>query len=174
MDHASRLHEGVHERTEPCDPPALADNLAIVLVARYAALLNSWDGEITSEFAAKIKFLRDLTRDVTQLQKSLHRAAQQTRDLDRERKADAAEDLAAAKQAAAARLMADSRCRTLANFTGGEVAHHRVAVETAASPREVAAVLDRFLSESIQPNPTKISLSASPAASETPQNRAAA
>jgi hypothetical protein len=69
--------------------------------------------------------------------------------------------------------MADSRCRTLANFTGGEVAQHRVAVETASSPREVPAVLDRFLSESIQPNPTKISPSASPTTSQPPQPIAA-
>src|SRR5579863_7162867 len=79
-----------------------------ILAARYAALLNSWDGEITPEFEAKIKFLRGLSQDITRLQKSLHSAAQQNHDLKRLQKQDAAEDLESAKKIATARLLASS------------------------------------------------------------------
>ena len=154
MDHASRLHEGVAD-LPVCEPTVLADDLATALAARYAALLNSWDGEITPEFEAKIKFLRGLSQDITRLQKSLHSAAQQNRDLARQQKQDAADDLESAKKIATARLLASSRIDTLSDYTGGEVAPERVAVETASSESEVAAILNRFLSDSIAPNPTK-------------------
>jgi len=171
MDHSVRFHDGAKELDDQCEPRVLADNLASSVAARYAALLNAWDGEITPEFEAKVRFLRGLSQDIVQLQKSLHRAAQDNRDLARQKKQDAAEDLKAAKEAAIDRLRTNSRIDLLSTGPGSAIRHHRVAVETAASETEVAAVLNRFISESIQVNPTKITpASANPA----PENQAAA
>ena len=154
MDHAARLHEGVSDLPD-FEPAALADDLATALAARYAALLNNWDGELTPEFEAKIKFLRGLSQDITRLQKSLHRAAQDNRDLARQKKQDAAEDLKTAKKDAVDRLLKNSRLDFLSTGPGSSIRHPRVAVENASSESEVAAILHRFISDSIAPNPTK-------------------
>ena len=166
MDHATRLHEGLSE-LPACEPAALADDLATALAARYAALLNNWDGEITPDFEAKIKFLRGLSQDITRLQKSLHFAAQQNRDLARQKKQDAAEDLKAAKEDAVDRLLTNSRLDFLSTGPGSSIRHPRVAIERASSESEVAAILHRFISDSIALNPTKTASAAasSPAAS---------
>ena len=158
MDHATRLHESLSE-LPACEPAALADDLATSLAARYAALLNNWDGEITPEFEAKIKFLRGLSHDITRLQKSLHSAAQQNRDLARQKKQDAADDLESAKDRAVSYLLSDSRRDFLSIGPRSSIRHPRVDIEQASSESEVAAILNRFISESIQVNPTKMTSS---------------
>ena len=155
MDHAARLHENLSDLPAG-EPAALADDLVTALAARYAALLNSWDGELTPAFEAKIKFLRGLSQDITRLQKSLHHAAQANHHLARQKKQDAAEDLKIAKKAAVDRLLTHARLDTLSTGPSSAIRHPRVAVELASSASEVAAILHRFLSDSIAPNPTKI------------------
>jgi hypothetical protein len=154
MDHAARFHDGAQAVSLQCGPQTLADNLATMVAARYAALLNTWDGEITPEFEAKIRFLRGLTHDVTQLQKSLHRAAQQSRDLERQKKDDAAQDLAQTKKAMIARIKADGRCGELAVRHGEKVSRAIVAVENAENESEARAAFPCPVYDPIQPNQT--------------------
>jgi hypothetical protein len=52
----------------------LADDVAMVLAARYAALLSKWDGEVDEKFEAKTRVLNRICRSVVQLQRSMHRA----------------------------------------------------------------------------------------------------
>jgi hypothetical protein len=51
--------------------------MADLLAARYAALLNSWDGSPNPEFEDKLRLLRGLNRDLALLQKTQERSARQ-------------------------------------------------------------------------------------------------
>jgi hypothetical protein len=53
----------------------LADHLATVLTARYAAALADWQGEATDEFRRKLRSLRDLCQDIVELRRGNHSAA---------------------------------------------------------------------------------------------------
>lgn len=48
----------------------LAQGLAAIVAAHYAALLQNWNGEITDQFLAKLKGLRCLSREIDRLQRS--------------------------------------------------------------------------------------------------------
>ena len=61
----------------------LSDQLATVLAARYASLLQNWNGEVTEEFSQKLRTLRSLCQDVAVLRRGDHAAARLA--LDRER-----------------------------------------------------------------------------------------
>jgi hypothetical protein len=53
----------------------LAEHLATVLSARYAALLAHWQGEDTDEFRRKLRSLGGLCRDIVELRRGNHSAA---------------------------------------------------------------------------------------------------
>jgi hypothetical protein len=53
----------------------LAEHLATVLSARYAALLADWPGEATDEFRRKLRSLRGLCQDIVELRRGNHSAA---------------------------------------------------------------------------------------------------
>jgi hypothetical protein len=57
----------------------LADDVATVLAARYAALISKWDGEVDEKFETKARVLNGLCRGVVQLQRGMHRAAKDNR-----------------------------------------------------------------------------------------------
>jgi len=88
LQHAESLDETASQMKSRLQPQALADNLAIALAARYAALLNGWDGAVTPEFETQLRILRALNHDIVQLQKSLHHAAQQNLKLERAAKVE--------------------------------------------------------------------------------------
>ena len=50
---------------ETVDSFALPGHLVFALAARYAALLNTWDGEADSKFERKLRPLRALARDIS-------------------------------------------------------------------------------------------------------------
>ena len=54
---------------------ALAEHLASVLTARYAALLADWQGEATDEFRRKLRSLGGLCQDIVELRRGDHSAA---------------------------------------------------------------------------------------------------
>jgi hypothetical protein len=58
--------------------------LAGMLAARYAALLNSWDGEPDRKFEEKLRLLRGLNRDIALLQRTLQLACEQEKKSERE------------------------------------------------------------------------------------------
>ena len=76
---ARQLSDSAEEMEEYVDSPLLAGQLAVVLAARYAALLNSWDGEPDPKFEEKLRLLRGLNRDIALLQKTTQQACQQKR-----------------------------------------------------------------------------------------------
>ncbi len=129
-------------------PPAtLADNLAASLALRYAALLNTWDGEITPELEAKVAFLHRLTRDVIHLQKTLHRVADENRALEEAAQAKRDAEIAAAKKEARLPAVAADRITELAAIFGQASARRSVAHELKLTLPELEALL-------IKPNQT--------------------
>jgi type II secretory pathway component PulJ len=77
---ARQLSDSADEMEEYVDTPLLAGQLAAVLAARYAALLNSWDGEVEPQFVEKVRLLRALNQDIALLQKTMHQASRQKRE----------------------------------------------------------------------------------------------
>jgi hypothetical protein len=53
----------------------LAEHLATVLTARYAAALADWSGEPTAEFRSQLRALRSLCQDIVELRRGDHSAA---------------------------------------------------------------------------------------------------
>jgi len=74
IDDARKLSRDAAELTQ-LSPERLTDNLAQVLAGRYAAAIADWNGESSQEFRRKIRDLRSLCRDVTELRRGDHRAA---------------------------------------------------------------------------------------------------
>ena len=62
------------ELTEAADG-ILADHLATVLTARYAAALAGWNGEPTDETRRRLRWLRSLCQDIVELRRGDHSAA---------------------------------------------------------------------------------------------------
>ena len=77
MRDACRLSEHAGLMEEAVDAPLLAGKMTAILAARYAALLNSWDGAPSPEFEEKLRVLRGLNRDLALLQKILQQASRQ-------------------------------------------------------------------------------------------------
>lgn len=53
----------------------LADHLATVVTARYAAEVAGWDGEATEDFRRRLRALRGLCQDIVELRRGDHGAA---------------------------------------------------------------------------------------------------
>lgn len=53
----------------------LADHLATVVTARYAAAVAGWDGEATEDFRRRLRALRGLCQDIVELRRGDHSAA---------------------------------------------------------------------------------------------------
>jgi hypothetical protein len=77
---AWELANCANEMAEAVDTAALPGALAGMLAARYAALLNSWDGEPDRKFEEKLRLLRGLNRDIALLQRTMQRASEQKRE----------------------------------------------------------------------------------------------
>lgn len=84
ISQASELEDSADEMGEAVDTASLPGALAGLLAARYAALLNAWDGEPDPKFEEKLRLLRVLNRDVALLQRTLHRADKRERELEQE------------------------------------------------------------------------------------------
>ena len=86
LEKAGELAASAGELTEAAGP--LADHIATVLTARYAAALGEWDGDPEGVSTRKLRVLRALCQDVVELRRGDHSAArlknEQSR-LDRER-----------------------------------------------------------------------------------------
>ncbi|MGD0813768.1 MAG: hypothetical protein ABSA83_09205, partial [Verrucomicrobiota bacterium] len=67
----TELAEGMQEET---GQGVLADDVAVILSARFGTLLAKWDGEVDAKFEAKSRALNRICRSVVQLQHGMHRA----------------------------------------------------------------------------------------------------
>jgi len=81
---AGELEASANEMRDVVDTAALPGALAGMLAARYAALLNSWDGEPDRKFEEKLRLLRGLNRDIALLQRTLQLACEQEKKSERE------------------------------------------------------------------------------------------
>jgi len=154
IQHAESLNEAAGQIRGSLPAPALADNLAVALVARYAALLNSWDGSITPEFENQLRVLRTLNHDIIQLQKSLHRAAEQNLKQEQARAARAAENAAQQREE---EILPVSVALDVENFTrvyGQENGRLRAAFSNHLTLEEVNLICPPP-SNPIVPNPTQ-------------------
>jgi hypothetical protein len=82
---ARQLSDAEDEMVGCVDVPLLPGALAGALAARYAALLNGWDGEPDSKFEEKVRLLRGLNRDIALLQKTMQQASRHRIELERVR-----------------------------------------------------------------------------------------
>jgi hypothetical protein len=119
IEQASRLSESADDMDYSVEIPLLAGKLAAVLAARYAALLNSWDGDPDPKFEEKVRVLRGLNRDIAILQKTMQQADRQKRELeqaaeDREKKIEEQ-----VKKEAVAPIWAKVESEELAGVFGG-------------------------------------------------------
>ncbi|MGD0815836.1 MAG: hypothetical protein ABSA83_19765 [Verrucomicrobiota bacterium] len=71
----TELAEGMQEET---GQGILADDVAVVLAARFGTLLAKWDGEVDAKFEAKSRALNRICRSVVQLQHGMHRARRES------------------------------------------------------------------------------------------------
>lgn len=79
---ARELAGDAEELAEAADG-SLADHLAVVLSARYAALVSGWDGEMDDAFRRQTRALRALCQDIVELRRGDHCAERLRLDLDR-------------------------------------------------------------------------------------------
>jgi type II secretory pathway component PulJ len=80
ISQAHHLSESADELEESVEAHLLAGQLATLLAARYAALLNSWDGEVEAQFVEKVRLLRALNQDIALLQRTMRQAGQHKRE----------------------------------------------------------------------------------------------
>jgi hypothetical protein len=79
---ARELAGDASELTEAAEG-SLADHLATVLSARYAALVSGWNGEMDDTFKRKARALRTLCQDIVELRRGDHFAERLRLDLER-------------------------------------------------------------------------------------------
>ena len=82
LGQARQLSEGALELDNAVETHLLPGALAGALAARYAALLNGWDGQPDPKFEEQLRLLRGLNRDIALLQKTLHQAHRYERELE--------------------------------------------------------------------------------------------
>jgi hypothetical protein len=71
---ACQLSDHADDMAELVDTPLLAGDMAAIVTARYAALVNDWDGAAGRDFEEKLRLLRVLNRDIALMQRTLQRA----------------------------------------------------------------------------------------------------
>jgi hypothetical protein len=141
---ARQLSDGASEMEDVVDTPLLPGALAGVLAARYAALLNSWDGEPDPKFEDKLRLLRRLNQDIALLQKTMQQASRQQRDSEHALEEREQRELEKEKESIVAPIWARLERDQLAGiFGGGEWGKKMAEVVTAVkydlpSPEERA------------------------------------
>ena len=74
LDQARELAADAKEITAATDG-RLTDHLATVLAARYAALLQGWNGDLTEEFRRELRTLHGMCQDFVELRRGDHSGA---------------------------------------------------------------------------------------------------
>jgi hypothetical protein len=116
---ARELSDAASEMEEEVDTAALPGDLAGVLAARYAALLNGWNGEPDEKMEAQARLLRGLVRDVALLQRILLQASGQERELERESEEREEREFAERKKKTLDLLWSVPKSEALAKTLGG-------------------------------------------------------
>jgi hypothetical protein len=112
----------------------LADGVATVLAARYAALISKWDGEADEKLEAGAKMLNGLCRGVVRLQRGMHQAAKDNRQFIQELEEKRQRSLENCKKQLLDQVWAIQREPLVAKIFGGgdlgrKIAKYVIAVE---------------------------------------------
>ena len=118
-EQALELCDTCSEMDEAMDTLLLAGNLATVLAARYAGLLNGWDGRPDAEFEEKLRVLRGLARDVALIEKTMHSANRDKREHYQRLDAEDQQEFKEMKNKTLAPIWAELEKDPLAKILGG-------------------------------------------------------
>ena len=152
ISHACQLSECGREMGEVVDPPLLAGDLVAVLAARYAALLNTWDGEAEPKFEEKLRLLRGLAHDIALIQRTIQRATQQENEFEQHLADSHQRVLDKVKEKTLAPIWAMLHSQSLAGALGGGAAAKKMADLLAAVEHDLPLPTDF---KKVQPGQTQ-------------------
>ncbi len=121
------LRESGDELAGMLEGVSLAGMLGRVLAVRYAALLNTWNGEADEKMEAQLRVLRMMVKDVALLQRTLERAERWQRELEREEDELEREEFEASKQRSLNMLWSLPQRAALVKLFGGGKMGERIA-----------------------------------------------
>ncbi len=127
IGHARKLSAGCRDLEEEVETPLLAGDLLTVLAARYAGLLNTWDGVAEPKFEENLRVLHGLARDVALIQRAMYLASRQKNEYEQKLENDEQKVKEELKQAALAPIWAAYQSEPLAALFGGGEAGKKLA-----------------------------------------------
>jgi hypothetical protein len=127
IDHACTAWDSGGELDKFVDTSLLAGRLATLITARYAALLNNWDGEPDPKLEEKLRLLRWMTRDVALLQRTIHQANRQKREQEKATDEEERKDLQLEKDRMVAPILARIESEAVAATMGGGERNQKIA-----------------------------------------------
>ena len=127
ISHASQLSQNGSDMDEVVDRPLLAGDLVAVVAARYAALLNTWDGEAKPEFEGKLRLMHGLAHDTALIQRAIERAGRQKTEFHQQLENERRREIAEAKKKVLAPIWAKLRSNNLAGLFGGGESGEKIA-----------------------------------------------
>jgi hypothetical protein len=127
IGHASDLSAGCRDLEEEVETPLLAGDLLTVLAARYAGLLNRWDGVAEAKFEENLRVLHGLARDVALMQRAMYQASRQRNEHEQKLESNEQKLKEELKQAALAPIWAAYQSEPLAQLFGGGKAGKKLA-----------------------------------------------
>jgi hypothetical protein len=98
-----------------------------VVAARYAALLNTWDGEAEPKFEEKLRLMHGLAHDIALVQKTIERASKQKTEFHRQLEEERRSSIQEAKTKTLAPIWAALRSKNLATLFGGGETGQKIA-----------------------------------------------
>jgi hypothetical protein len=121
----------------------LAGDLVVVLAARYAGLLNTWDGEPDPKFEKKLRVLRGLAQDMALVRRTLHRATKQKNEFEQKLEDEQKQSMEEMKKELLAPIWAKFESKPLAELFGGgdrgrKLAEFVTAVQNDLPPPKIA------------------------------------
>jgi hypothetical protein len=141
---AGELEASANEMRDVVDTAALPGALAGMLAARYAALLNSWDGEPDRKFEEKLRLLRGLNRDSALLQRTIQQACEQEKKSERETEESERREREERKQRRLNMIWSVTQRGSLVRAFGGGQQGERMAdiIEAVENDRPLSTVQD--------------------------------
>jgi len=119
LEQAGGFSESAFEMERVVEIAALPAKLAGVLAVRYAALLNTWNGEAEEKMEGQLRLLRGMVKDVALLQRILQRASQEEREVERELEERARREQQESKRRTLRILWSPTQRRSLVEAFGG-------------------------------------------------------
>jgi hypothetical protein len=119
IDQACQTFDSADDMDDHIDTPLLAGKLAALLAARYAGLLNHWQGQPDPQFHDMVHLLRGLNRDIALLQKTMYQADKQKREFEKAIDDEEKRDLEEEKKRETAPIWAKLESEAMAAQLGG-------------------------------------------------------